>query len=164
MIFNSFFYFINYSLIKIKSFLEQTSNEAIVKRQDELTVVGAIANNAYGNDLVFDYLDQNWDLLMQKYGDVSFTLPRLVESVTSKLNTRYHLEKIQRFIRDHPSAVTGVTTSAFNEAQETVGINVRWAETNFKPVVEWLEADSKPKPGRTYFIFIFKVSSLNFVN
>lgn len=126
--------------------MEQTSNENIVKRQDELTVVGSIANNPYGNDLVFDYLDQNWDLLMEKYGDVSFTLPRLVENVASKLNTRYHLEKINRFIRDHPSAVTGVTTSAFNEALETVNINVRWTETNFKPVSAWLEADSKPKP------------------
>ncbi len=50
----------------ISSLLKQSSNESIVKRQDELTVVSDIAANYIGQRLVFDYLDKNWDTLLSK--------------------------------------------------------------------------------------------------
>ncbi len=53
-------------IFSLKSLLAKSSDEQIIKKQDELAIVGDIANNQIGRRLVFDYLDENWNKLIAK--------------------------------------------------------------------------------------------------
>jgi hypothetical protein len=46
--------------------MSQVSDEAIVKKQDQASLVERIGMNFYGRRLAFDYLDKNWDELLDK--------------------------------------------------------------------------------------------------
>jgi len=46
--------------------LSQSTNETVVRKQDETTIVTDIGNNLVGRRLVFDYLDQKWDYFLEK--------------------------------------------------------------------------------------------------
>lgn len=50
----------------LKFYLSQTSNEEIVKKQDEPSIIARIANNPYGQRLILDYLDKNWNSFIEK--------------------------------------------------------------------------------------------------
>jgi len=73
------------------------------------------------------------------------SLSRLIHSVTKKLNTKESLQYIQKFIDRHPDT-TGLSTTAFEEAIETITSNVRWMEDNKESVTAWLKAYLTPAP------------------
>lgn len=121
----------------MSSLLSKSSDETVVKKQDETTkYVADIASNPVGRRLAFDYLDSQWDYFLARYGGVSFTLPNLVTRVLDKANTAFGLQKVRQFKQDHP--VLGVATPAYNEVLETVATNVNWMEKNSASISKWL--------------------------
>ena len=75
--------------------------------------------------------------LFQRYGSVSFTLPSLVDSTTSRLYTLNDLNRVRNFISRTQNL--GVATEAFQQALENINNNIRWYEKNLKPILNWLE-------------------------
>lgn len=124
----------------LKFYLSQTSDDSVVKKQDEATIVRLIALNSYGRQLAFEYMDANWDTLLEKYGNVAFTLPSIVKSLTENFNSKFELMKLERFSVDHPD--TGIAESAFAEAAETISSNVRWMDKNLQAIKLWLQSNS----------------------
>lgn len=122
--------------------MDKTSDPTVVKKQDEASIVTSIASNVYGQQMVFDYMDEKWDSLLEQYGDVSFTLPNIVSSVTSNLNSDFDVEKLNRFLANHP--YTGIAEPAFNNALETVGTNNKWVKRNKDSIKKWLNDNVKP--------------------
>lgn len=98
--------------------------------------------------MVFDYMDEKWDSLLEQYGDVSFTLPNIVSSVTSNLNSDFDVEKLNRFLANHP--YTGIAEPAFNNALETVGTNNKWVKRNKDSIKKWLNDNVKPGKYESY--------------
>lgn len=96
-----------------------------------------IADNSYGRDLAFDYMDKNWDSLLTKYGHVSFTLSNIVKYVTRKLNSQFDVMRLNRFLKNHPKLE--IAKMAFTEALEEVGTNTRWMKKNLEPIKSWLK-------------------------
>ena len=74
---------------------------------------------------------------MFKYGKISFTLANLVSNVFSNLNSEFDLKNLQAFNVRHPDL--GVASKAFEETLEIVEANIRWMNTNFNSISEWLE-------------------------
>jgi peptide subunit release factor 1 (eRF1) len=74
-----------------------------------------------------------------RYGQVSFTLPNLVNGVTSRLNTKFALSKLESFLEKNKEL--GVAAMAFNEAKENIIRNVRWMDVQQKRVLEWLRTN-----------------------
>jgi aminopeptidase N len=124
----------NYNLLKF--LLSKTSDATVVRTQDETSLIASIASNSVGTKLAYDYLEENWDMLIEKYGSVSFTLPTLVTSITNKLNTKYDLKRVEYFIATH---YLGVTTEAFQTAVENINTNIRWTERNVENIKKWLQ-------------------------
>ena len=74
--------------------------------------------------------------LLKRYGQVSFTLPNLVNRVLSKLNTEFDLENINLFLKKHSNL--GLTKPTFSEMIEVVKTNLRWRDMNLQAVKAWL--------------------------
>lgn len=117
--------------------LKASANTNIIRKQDETSVIAYVALNSAGRRLAYDYLEENWQGLVERHGSTSFTLPSLIESITSRLSSNYHLQRIQDFIKKTPNL--GVTEDAFEQAIENININIRWLITNLKPIVDWLD-------------------------
>ena len=120
----------------LKFYLSQTSNEQIIKKQDEPSILARIAYNPYGQRLVLDHLDKNWNTFIEKYGHVAFTLPRLIQITTQKLHESFDIKVIERFLNNHDN--TGIARPAFVEALEKVQTNHRWMVKNYNDVKQWL--------------------------
>ena len=71
-----------------------------------------------------------------RFGRVAFTLSRLVESVTSNLNTKYQLNRVEDFIKRTPNL--GIASDAFKQSLENIKTNIRWIETNKNNINTWL--------------------------
>ena len=55
-------HFINYRL------LYKTADTTIVRSQDEISLIQTIASNPVGTRLAFDYLEENWDTFVKRFG------------------------------------------------------------------------------------------------
>lgn len=50
-------------ILLFESYLNKALDEDIVKKQDQIYIIGDIASNAYGRRLAFDFMDEKWDYL-----------------------------------------------------------------------------------------------------
>jgi hypothetical protein len=124
----------DYNLLKY--LIVKSADDSIIKSQDETTIVSLIAANSVGRKLAFDYFLENWDRFYRLYGFVSFTLPNLVDTVTSGLKTKYDLKTLLDFIENTPEL--GIAESAFEIAIENINTNIQWVEKNQESVKSWL--------------------------
>ena len=131
----------------VESYLKTAmENESVIKKQDQIFLLVDIADKLYGRDVLKPILK-----LFAKLNALFFSLggggslSRLIHSVTKKLNTKESLQYIQKFIDRHPDT-TGLSTTAFEEAIETITSNVRWMEDNKESVTAWLKAYLTPAP------------------
>ena len=54
------------------------------------------------------------------------------------MNTEYELNLVKKFLIDHRNL--GSAAKAFDQALENIETNIRWVETNFNDVLEWLSS------------------------
>ena len=71
-----------------------------------------------------------------RYGQNSFSLAALIESLTSKLNTKYELNRLKIFVSQQTDL--GVTKPALDRAIENIQTNIRWMDKNYKLITDWL--------------------------
>ena len=152
----------------ILSLLKKTSDQNVIRNQDETNMIANIAQNKIGKRLAWDYIVENWDDLYKRYllhkkiiklssfkyllissffllsyGGVSFTLSRLVERVLANFNTNYELILVEKFIGER--GTLGVATNSFNEAVENININIRWMNKNSNRVTNWLRKEEEER-------------------
>ena len=120
--------------------MQQSSNEAVVKKQDQTTVIGAVSSNSAGKILAWDYFVENWDELLNRFGGDSFTLGSLVDRLLSRFNTKYELSKVVEFMQKYPDQ--GVASAAFANGIENINTNIRWMEQNAKVLTDWLKENA----------------------
>lgn len=118
--------------------MNAASNTNIIRSQDETSVIAYVALNPFGRKLAFDYLEDNWDQLFERHGDVSFTLASLVDSITKYLNTNSYLLRLINFVERNSDL--GVAQKAFEQAIENVQFNTRWTNKNLEPIKQWLNS------------------------
>ena len=46
--------------------LKMSSNQEMVKKQDELVILINVASNPAGTELAYDYLEKNWDSICER--------------------------------------------------------------------------------------------------
>jgi hypothetical protein len=116
--------------------LEQSKNSSFIRSQDETWFISAIADNTVSKRIAYDFVEENWNVLFKLYGEKSFTLSSLVETITHKFNTPYELGRVQSFLDRQVNL--GSTKLSFERSIESVKTNIRWMEANFKSMVEIL--------------------------
>lgn len=66
----------------------------IIKGQDYFTVLQNIAANRYGEDLVWNYVRENWDKLVERFTLNERTLGRMIPSITARFTTKTRLTEV----------------------------------------------------------------------
>ncbi|XP_032593665.1 glutamyl aminopeptidase isoform X2 [Drosophila grimshawi] len=126
--------------VKVPWLLQRCINlawdEKNVRRQDYFSLLGQISANPVGQSLVWDYVRENWQQLVDRFGINERTLGRLIPTITARFATQTKLEEMQQFFEKYPEA--GAGTAARKQALETVKANIKWLELNQDEVGKWL--------------------------
>lgn len=75
-------------------------NETNVRGQDYFTCMQNIAANRAGEGLVWDYVRENWDKMVARFGLDERYLGRMIPSICGRFNTKIKLAEVG-FPNDH---------------------------------------------------------------
>ena len=104
-----------------------------VRSQDTVSVVGAVSANPKGKALAWDFLKDNWDTFMERYGHGGFMLMRLV-GLPRGFTTRERLDEVRAFYESHPAPAA---ERSVRQTIEGLELNVAWLERNKEDVAAW---------------------------
>lgn len=100
----------------------------LIQTQELPLVIGTVCNGFAGYLFAWDFIQENWDKLIEKFPLGSFALQRIIKSVTSQFSTKAHLEQVQNFFSSLKER--GSNMRSVQEALETIKLNQRWMDTN----------------------------------
>ncbi|KAH8243515.1 hypothetical protein KR032_008161 [Drosophila birchii] len=120
----------------LQRYITWAADETKVRRQDYFTLLGYISINPVGQSLVWDYVRENWEQLVLRFGINERTLGRLIPTITARFSTQTKLEEMEQFFAKYPEA--GAGTAARQQALEAVKANIKWLAVNKDKVGEWL--------------------------
>ncbi|SPP87880.1 glutamyl aminopeptidase isoform X2 [Drosophila guanche] len=120
----------------LQRYINLAADESNVRRQDYFTLLGYVSVNPVGQSLVWDYVREHWEQLVERFGINERTLGRLIPTITSRFYTQTKVEEMQHFFEKYPEA--GAGTAARQQALETVKANIKWLSLNKQQVGEWL--------------------------
>ncbi|XP_071121788.1 aminopeptidase N-like isoform X1 [Mytilus edulis] len=116
----------------LNSFLQRILTDA-VRKQDGERILRYVSRNPIGNPLVWNLITSNWDVLITRFVSVNY----LIADVTAKFNTEADIQSIQAF-KDSQQNL-GASTAAFDRAIETTRANIKWMNSNFQVIKDWLK-------------------------
>jgi aminopeptidase N len=106
-----------------------------VRPQDTDLVLAWVASNIYGRDLAWSFFRENFDELVERYGD-SYTLGDIIFDVTASFSTETKLQEVKDFLTEnHESA----GSRSIDQALETIQFNIRWIQQNGQAIADWLQ-------------------------
>lgn len=121
----------------LKSLIDLASDDTYVRGQDYFTLMGQIAANRNGEELVWNYVRENWPKLVARFGIDERYLGRMIPTITSRFTTQTKLEELEHFFAKYPDAGAGV--NARLQALETVRNNIKFLEKHQDSIGQWLK-------------------------
>ena len=142
------FYILKYK----KRLIKYSGDRNVIRSQDELSVLGFIANRPVAKDLLSKYLEKNWKNLFDSFGQKSRQLARFIDTLadTDAVDGK-ELKNIVNFIRS--KGILGTVLRAYRDALDVFATNKRYRENVLKFLPGWLEME---KAKRTKEIPIVK--------
>ncbi|XP_034073083.1 leucyl-cystinyl aminopeptidase [Gymnodraco acuticeps] len=108
----------------------------IIQTQELPLVISTVCNGFAGYLFVWDFIQENWDRLIEKFPLGSFAIQSIVNSVTSQFSTQAHLDQVQSFFSSLKER--GYQMRSMQEALETIRLNRHWMDTNLSTLQKWL--------------------------
>ncbi|EGI70560.1 Glutamyl aminopeptidase [Acromyrmex echinatior] len=123
------------SIRVLKEFIIIATDERFVRAQDFLKCLIMISKNPDGTSLVWDWVRENWEFLVNRYTLNDRYLGDLIPSITSSFATQTKLDEIKAFFKKYPEAGAGADGRA--KTLETVSKNIKWLAKNTKKFDKW---------------------------
>ncbi|XP_012621645.3 glutamyl aminopeptidase [Microcebus murinus] len=129
-----------YGLASVKSvpllsrYLDLLKDTSIIKTQDVFTVIRYISYNSYGKQMAWNWIQLNWDYLVNRYTLNDRNLGRIV-TIAEPFNTELQLWQMESFFAKYPEAGAGETPR--EQVLETVKNNIEWLKQNRDAIREW---------------------------
>ncbi|XP_056008322.1 putative aminopeptidase-2 isoform X2 [Ostrea edulis] len=130
----------------LSHYLKLTMDPKEIRSQDVTNIIVYVSQNSVGRYLAWEFMQENWDTLREKFGSGFFKFAFLIKGVTESFNTGYQLKQLEDFVRTHPNLGTG--QRAFREAIENTKSNKAWMERNYQTIKTWLEQMSSSTGGK----------------
>uniref|UniRef100_A0A8C5HZ00 Aminopeptidase n=1 Tax=Gouania willdenowi TaxID=441366 RepID=A0A8C5HZ00_GOUWI len=118
--------------------MEESLRGEVMKTQDLPGVVISISKNPHGYKLAWDFLQANWEKLIEKFELGSTSVSRMVTDVTNQYSTREMLDEMRGFFNSLTEE-TGSEMRCIQQAYQTVEDNIRWMDTNLPLLKAWLD-------------------------
>ena len=119
-----------------RELLSQTLDRALsedVRAQDAPYPILGTGMNAYGRDLAWDFLKENWDEIDRRYGEGGFMIMRLV-SFTSGFTSEEKRQDVEQFFADHPAPAA---ERSIQQSLERIRLNIAWLDRNRSELAAW---------------------------
>lgn len=124
----------------LRKFINIAKDENYVRAQDFFSCLTAISSNPVGTPLVWDWVRENWEFLVQRYTLNDRYLGQLIPGITKTFATETKLNEMKAFFKRYPEAGAGASSRA--KALETVQNNIKWLEKNTGKLESWLKKNS----------------------
>ncbi|KAF5289209.1 hypothetical protein FQR65_LT00096 [Abscondita terminalis] len=109
-----------------------------IRKQDAPRVFSAVSNNIIGQELAYKFFKNNWILLKKHLGSSLMLLNSIVKTCVSNIKTKEDLHDFKIFLASHSDDLN-VVSKTIEQSLEQVEANVRWMNTHYGNVVEWLK-------------------------
>ncbi|XP_006881151.1 PREDICTED: glutamyl aminopeptidase [Elephantulus edwardii] len=129
-----------YGLASVKNvtllsrYLDLLKNSTLIKSQDVFTVIRYISYNSYGKTMAWNWIQLNWEYLVNRYTLNDRNLGRIV-TIAEPFNTELQLWQIKSFFDRFPEAGAGQTPR--EQVLETVKNNIEWLRQNRDTIRAW---------------------------
>ncbi|XP_054905043.1 leucyl-cystinyl aminopeptidase isoform X2 [Poeciliopsis prolifica] len=120
---------------RIAWILKAGLNGAIIQTQELPLIINTVCNGFAGYLFAWDFIQVNWDRLIEKFPVGSFAIQSIVKSTTSQFSTQAHLDQVQAFFSSLKQR--GSQMRSVQEALETIRLNKRWMESNLQAMRKW---------------------------
>ncbi|KAJ8979934.1 hypothetical protein NQ317_003676 [Molorchus minor] len=124
----------------LSSLIDLSKNESIVRSQDYFSVLQYISLNPLGTPLVWNFVRENWEYLVERFTLNNRYLGSLIPAITSSFATQERLIEMQEFFAKYPNAGAGTANRA--KALETVQNNIRWLALYKSAVEDWITSSA----------------------
>lgn len=133
----SFFIENLYNQFSVFRYVDLAWDENNVRGQDYFTCLQQIASNRVGEAIVWDYVRDNWEKLVDRFGLNERYLGRMIPSITGRFNTAIKLTEVQEFFAKYPEA--GAGAAARVQTVENIQNKINWLENNLNDIGNWLD-------------------------
>ncbi|XP_038145962.1 leucyl-cystinyl aminopeptidase [Cyprinodon tularosa] len=116
--------------------LKASLNGAIIQTQELPLIINTVCNGFIGHLFAWDFIQINWDRLIEKFPVGSFAIQTIIKSTTSQFSTQAHFDQVQAFFSNLKQR--GSQMRSVQEALETIRLNKRWMESNLQALGKWL--------------------------
>lgn len=117
--------------------LEESLENDAIRNQDTTSVIQWVASNDVGSPIAWDFIRENWEVLMERFGGGSFSFSRLILAVTNGFSTEYKKSELIAFKESKSNL--GSAALAFDQAVEKANNNINWLKQNEEIVSKWLQ-------------------------
>ncbi|KAM6931008.1 leucyl-cystinyl aminopeptidase [Xenentodon cancila] len=108
----------------------------LIQTQELPLVISTVSTGFAGHLFAWDFVQMNWDLLIEKFPLGSFAIQTIIKSATSQFSTQAHLDQVQAFFSSLKER--GSQMRSVQEALETIRLNQRWMHNNLPTLQKWL--------------------------
>merc|ERR1719323_2297680 len=132
-----------YGLVSIKEpwilqrFIILAKNESNIRSQDYLTALSYLSSNPIGNMLVWNFVQSEWQYLLDRFGVNNRYLGRIPKTVAGDFSTQFQLKQVKDLFAAFPNA--GAGTRARKQALEEIENNIKWQEQHLNDIEQWLK-------------------------
>lgn len=112
-------------------------DESNVRGQDYFTCIQGIAGNRVGEAIVWDYVRDNWEKIVDRFGLNERYLGNMIPSITGGFTTAIKLREVQDFFARYPEA--GAGAAARVRTVQNIQSRITWLENNMGDIGNWLD-------------------------
>ncbi|XP_015606288.2 glutamyl aminopeptidase isoform X2 [Cephus cinctus] len=123
----------------LNRYLINVTNENIVRRQNFFEIIVKIASNPMGLNIVWDFVRDDWQKLVNKYTLNDFSMGLAVGSIVSLFKDNQKLEEAKIFFTKHPEA--GAGSNARRDALEEAANSINWLTSNLPKIQKWMQTN-----------------------
>nr|XP_035953931.1 glutamyl aminopeptidase [Halichoerus grypus] len=118
----------------LSRYLDLLKDPNLIKTQDVFTVIRYISYNSYGKNMAWNWIQLNWEYLVDRYTLNDRNLGRIV-TIAEPFNTELQLWQMESFFKKYPDAGAGEKPRV--QVLETVKNNIEWLRQNGNTIRQW---------------------------
>lgn len=107
-----------------------------VRTRDSAFVMGSLASGGQGRDITWQYFKDNVKTFQERFGEGTYIVPRLVESLTKNFASLEKTEDIEAFF--NKNKFSGVDRT-IQQSVETIRLNQAWLSRDSNEIKEFLK-------------------------
>ncbi|XP_034484663.1 aminopeptidase N [Drosophila innubila] len=124
----------------LSKYLNLTINSTSgILKQDGALAFRAVASNAIGYEMAFDFLQSNIKEIADYYGDGFSTISEMIKSLTIYMNKDYHKQQLQALAANCRKLGLKAVEMAIGMAMEQVNDNIYWRTHSYDSLKGFLE-------------------------